>query len=300
MNSRFLNKVSQLAEKYIFPPSIYCISCGAIIDDTRCYSLCDSCMHEFKWITGATCKVCGKSLGHEITAAYQRQAAAQSNPAPEEQPPAPAPVSAHAPAPAPSIPLPDTCYDCLSVAHVFDCGFSCFGYGSREKAPILKLKYAEAGYVAKFLGKIMFDRLCQILEEEYGGEIPFDVIVPVPIHKSRLAKRGYNQAELIGEELSRLLGIPQNPGLIERTKATVKMNGLDTVGRSSNIEDAFQPTSQGQALLPGQSVLIVDDIYTTGSTADAVATALKKAGAEKVYLITLASGSNYLRSGLEG
>lgn len=251
------------------------MSCGAIIDSSRTYSLCDECMDAFKWNIGDTCEVCGKSLGKKSEHRKRK-----------------------------------ICYDCQGTHHYFDKGFSCFGYGSREKAPIIALKYGEAGYLGKILGDIAYDRI--MLEiEKLGGEIFFDYIVPVPIHKERLATRGYNQAELVGRRLSKRLGIPQLNNCLGRAKNTRKMNGLDSIDRVSNVEGAFFVTKEGKRILgeqgknldfpsnakadEGVRILLLDDIYTTGATADEAAKTLKEAGASKVFLLSLASGSNYYR-----
>ncbi len=258
--------ISELAEKLLFPPDLYCISCGAVIDGSRTYRLCDECMAEFQWITGPSCKVCGKALGHN----EERRALAKAFEGAGDA----------------------LCADCIRSSHNFDRGISCVSYGPREKAPLMRLKYGEGGYLGKILGDIMYDKLMQDIEEG-GGEIPFDFIVPVPLHPKRLARRGYNQASLMAGRISERLGVPLICDAVARTKATEKMSRLGAGSRSCNLAGAFRVTASG-APLAGSSVLLVDDIYTTGNTADAVSSVLKAAGARRVCILTFASGSNYI------
>ena len=264
----------EILKKYVFPEGLYCISCGAIIDGSRTYHLCDECMAGFSWITGEACSLCGKSMGHADARRNISLAAANlGNPGrgPEAE---------------------ILCHDCMVHPHSFDRGFSCVSYGEKEKQPLMKLKYGGAGYLGETLGKIMYDRLIQALGEE-GGEIPFDTVIPVPVHPKRLALRGYNQAALMGKSLAELLQLPFEAEALRRVKATEKMSGLGAEKRVENLEGAFEITKKGRALA-GQKILLVDDIYTTGNTADAAAAVLKSAGIDRVYLATFASGSNFV------
>lgn len=112
------------------------------------------------------------------------------------------------------------------------------------------------------------------------------IIIPVPIHKDRLNKRGYNQAALIARSLSLLTGIPANEEFVIRTKKTKAQKELDKNARRKNLAEAFKYV--GTQKVPPR-VLIVDDIFTTGNTADAIAAVLKENGAEKVYVATIAN-----------
>ena len=117
-----------------------------------------------------------------------------------------------------------------------------------------------------------------------------DVLVPVPIHASKLRVRGFNQAELIAEELGKATGIPVDTQSLERTVKTVPMKELDNVQRRKNLENAFKVA---QNIVKYKKVLIVDDIYTTGATLDACATILKSAGVAEVYGLSLCIGNGF-------
>lgn len=119
-----------------------------------------------------------------------------------------------------------------------------------------------------------------------------DLIVPVPIHKKKKRKRGYNQAELLGKELSLCLNIPWNTGGIVRRKNTKPLKDLQPSERRKNLWDAFYIAPDKRHFFEGKRVLVVDDIYTTGSTMDEMARTLKAAGAIKIYFVTLSSGGN--------
>jgi len=118
-----------------------------------------------------------------------------------------------------------------------------------------------------------------------GGLFPVDCIVPVPLHPRRLRERGYNQAALIADKLAREINLPILPDVLVRSRMTETQTRLDTSGRRKNVAGAFtaHPSQVG-----GRSVLLIDDVCTTGSTLQACADALRVAGAAQVYAMTLA------------
>jgi hypothetical protein len=111
--------------------------------------------------------------------------------------------------------------------------------------------------------------------------------MPVPLHKKRRRARGYNQAELIAEGLGRAFEIPVDAASLIRKKNTVPQKELDRQGRMQNMKNAFM---LADSFLPVRTILLVDDIYTTGSTLDAAAFALKQRGVQKVYFLTISIG----------
>lgn len=113
------------------------------------------------------------------------------------------------------------------------------------------------------------------------------VIVPVPLHAARLRARGFNQASVITTSLSRQLGLPVNDTSLIRTSHSDKYRaGLDVKGRSDTVASAFEVVHPG--LVRGERILLVDDVFTTGATADACSGVLMEAGAEVVNVLTLA------------
>lgn len=116
-----------------------------------------------------------------------------------------------------------------------------------------------------------------------------EVLVPIPIHASRRRKRGYNQAELLCRELSRCCGIPTEERLLIRCRKTRVQRTLNDRERRQNVQGAFAVKGD----FPYGSVLLVDDIYTTGSTADAASEALLAAGAKEVYCASICIGKGF-------
>ena len=175
------------------------------------------------------------------------------------------------------------CRDCKKGKHLYDEGCAAFEYDEYMSASIYRFKYNGKREFAAWYGRAMAKNLGPKIRS-YAPK----VIIPVPIHKSRLKKRGYNQAALIAKELSKHVGIPVREDLSKRTVATKVQKDLGAASRQNNLKKAFIVTPN---VVKYETVLIVDDIYTTGSTIDALAGALKAAGVKKVYFATLCIGT---------
>lgn len=115
-----------------------------------------------------------------------------------------------------------------------------------------------------------------------------DGIIGVPLHKSRQRKRGYNQAELLAKELSRLLEVPFYKDLVVRVKNTVPLKELNALQRQNNLKKAFKMRRNDVKLY---TIIIVDDIYTTGQTVEEIARLLRTAGVQQIYVVTVAGGA---------
>jgi ComF family protein len=116
-----------------------------------------------------------------------------------------------------------------------------------------------------------------------GGEA---ILVPVPLHRTRLWARGFNQSALIARELSRRLKIAVDPLLLRRTRRTPPLKGMSPRQRRKTVAGAFRVANK--ATVAGKTVILVDDVLTTGSTAEACARVLKRAGAARVELVSWA------------
>ena len=110
--------------------------------------------------------------------------------------------------------------------------------------------------------------------------------MPVPLHRTRLWTRGFNQSALVARELSRRLKIAADPLLLRRTRRTPPLKGMSPLQRRKTVAGAFR--SPTRRAIAGKTVILVDDVLTTGSTAEACARALKRAGAARVELVSWA------------
>lgn len=174
------------------------------------------------------------------------------------------------------------CKDCRKT-RLFDQGIGIFPYGSVLQESLFKLKYGKRQEYGSFYGQIAAVYSREIIRN-WGVEI----IIPIPLHRKRMEKRGYNQAELIAEALGKTLCIPVDSRLMKRKVNTRPQKELDYRERKQNMKNAF--------FLKGENsyrrILLVDDIYTTGSTIEAAAELLKRNGAENVFFLTIAMGAD--------
>lgn len=128
----------------------------------------------------------------------------------------------------------------------------------------------------------MADEFGDLLKRWKVGEI-----IPVPLHPEKMRKRGYNQAGILADELGKRTGISVNKTCVYRITNTTPQKILGQKERQKNLRRAFAIDRQWR---PGGNVLIIDDIYTTGSTINAIARLLKKMGAKKIYFLTITIG----------
>ncbi|MBQ6786512.1 MAG: ComF family protein [Lachnospiraceae bacterium] len=173
------------------------------------------------------------------------------------------------------------CKDCEKRRHEFEYGFALYDYQSMKNS-IYRFKYSNRSEYAKYYARDIYEHLRSEI-----SAIGADALVPVPLHVSRRTRRGYNQAEVLTKELSKLTGIPCYSNLVKRVKNTVPQKELDVQERQNNLKKAFLIHSDVVKL---NKTIVVDDIYTTGSTIDAVAKGLRQHGVGKVYYLTLCIG----------
>ena len=161
-------------------------------------------------------------------------------------------------------------------------------YDGVLKKLIHQFKYKEKKYLANPLGKLLVDFVEEYLEEER-----FDYIVPIPLEKARQKKRGYNQAELLAQVLGEAVNKPILTHLVKRRKKTKPQFGLKKEERFENLSGAFEISGSDKedvVTIAGKTVLLLDDLATTGATLDECAKILKRAGVSEVYALVLAHG----------
>ena len=172
----------------------------------------------------------------------------------------------------------EVCAACLTKPPRLDRIRAAVAYDDISRSIALRLKYGRKVGLARTMSRYMKPLI---------GELPPEaLLVPVPLHRSRLWRRGFNQSVLVARELSKRTGVPVAVDALTRVRATPPLKGLNMRQRRRTVAGAFRPS--GNVDLRGRTVILVDDVMTTGSTANACARILKRAGAERVDLVSWA------------
>lgn len=179
------------------------------------------------------------------------------------------------------------CFDCARKKRcgsgvTYEQGKSLILYQGPMKKSMYRFKYANKREYSQYYAQLAVD-----LVGEWMMERQIETIVPVPMFSKKQRQRGYNQAEVFAKALSRRIGIPANMKLVRRVRNTTPMKELDDVERKNNLKNAFQIQ---QFIVKYKRILLVDDIYTTGSTVGEVSRVLKEAGVEKIYVLSICMG----------
>lgn len=177
------------------------------------------------------------------------------------------------------------CSDCERKRHYFTQGKAVFVYEGGIRQSLYRFKYSNKREYAGF-----YADEANRLYHEWLIERNIEVIIPIPMYIWKQRLRGYNQAEVFARALEKDTGIPVDTQLIRRIRNTTPQKKLSDVERRGNLKNAFQLRSD---IVKYKQIILVDDIYTTGSTMDAVAKILVAAGVEEVYFICISIGKGY-------
>lgn len=177
------------------------------------------------------------------------------------------------------------CCDCTKRRHAFVQGIGVWGYTKEISRSIYAFKYHNQRDFARIYAEELY-RCCGNIINEWHAQ----VLIPVPLHKDRMRKRGYNQAQLIAKELGRLINLPTDETLLVRNRKTQPQKELNDKERVKNLENAFKIQRN---VVEYKKAILVDDIYTTGTTVDACAKVLIAHGVESVYFVTLCIGRGF-------
>lgn len=177
------------------------------------------------------------------------------------------------------------CYDCSHTLRLFDGGRGIFLYQGDVKAAMMRFKFHGRREYGEFFGRMML-----FYGQPYVKQIRPQVLIPVPVHKRKYRDRGYNQAQVLAEVISSGLSIPIRTDLVLRTKFTKAQKTLNPKERKKNLEKAFEVRPEAGIY---RRILLIDDIYTTGSTVNAIAGKLKSQGVEQVFFLTACIGSGF-------
>ena len=310
---RLIRRLIHELDEAIFPSSIYCECCGSLIDRSRTYSLCDDCIKQFHWITGRTCGKCGKAMPdtskgwfcydcmqekhffrkgfscltyglHERELMMGLKYAGRGYLARI---------------------FGDILYDRMEAeirSGLFSPEGECLPGDPRQdraavpielviSVPVSQGRLRKRGYNQS---EVMARRLVQrwqelVREEAAAGTVrirPDDADTGSGLVRSGEAVAG-------SMRMDRLFLAPvYRSDILYRTRETQMLRSLNPTERRMALQGAFAVRESAQPLLAGTNVLLIDDIYTTGATADACSKALLEGGAKDVYLLTLASGGN--------
>ena len=172
----------------------------------------------------------------------------------------------------------DLCAVCLAKPPRIARTRAAVAYDEVSRGLALRLKYGRKIAVAKTMARYM----APLIDGQAGSAL----LVPVPLHRGRLWQRGFNQSAIVARELSRQTGLETDFGLLKRVKRTPPLKGLSLQQRRRAVAGAFKVADH--AAIDGRTVVLVDDVLTTGSTANACARELRRAGAARVELISWA------------
>lgn len=269
------NKILDLCREFLcsllFPRR--CPVCDKILEpEEEKYGIHQKCKRKIYPVYGAVCMHCGRPLGEknhkDSITEYEKYMHMESESAREY------------------------CYDCMKKRYNRNSNIvqakSLYLYRGTMKKTMYRFKYSNKREYAKFFAKQAVQQYGKWIGVE-DTQKHFDVIVPVPMYRPKQRLRGYNQAESFARELSKVTGIPVDINLVQRVSDTTPQKELNDMERKNNLKNAF---STGKSRGNYRCALVVDDIYTTGSTAEAVAFELQKFGIPQIYFLTICIGAD--------
>ena len=224
-----------------------CRLCEQLLTDARRAPICEDCLSSFPPIPPGSCDVCGQPYAFDPE--FPKELA--------------------------------RCPDCRRQRFAFELARSYGLYKESLVRAVLLLKHQQI----EPLGVWFAHRLAEVVHRE-SERMGADVIVPVPLHKQRASERGFNQVDLFGHPLARLLGLPYKPVLLVRSRPRPEKHLLRNEERWEAVRGAFAMRKGGR--VDNLRVLLLDDVMTTGATLDACSRALRQAGAKSVVGLTIA------------
>lgn len=238
--------------QFFFPDNLVCYFCNVELPPKAEEPICAKCNQELVFLEGHLCSKCGRYIDE----AYDQYE-----------------------------PYSFKCKECQEQFHFFAKHRSFTLYDGKIKEALMGLKYKRQVYQGVFLGK----KLAQLIRSD--AELQnFDFVVPVPAHYWRQLKRGYNQSEILADQMCRALNVQRSVKMIKRIRSTKKLKNLGRESRKMMLKSVFLVKSEWIEHVKGKTIMLVDDIYTTGATLNACSQALYEAGADKIVCVTVARG----------
>ncbi len=173
------------------------------------------------------------------------------------------------------------CAACIAKKPPYDKAVAVFIYNDKSSDLITYFKYGDKIHAASTFAELMYNKCRDQIDDA-------DIIIPVPLHPKRLLRRRYNQSALISNHINRLSGVDTIPDLMSRKKNNVPQASLSKKERLQNVKGAFSIKKKYINILQNKNIILIDDVMTTGATVSECAKVLKKSGASKVEIITLA------------
>jgi ComF family protein len=241
----------------VFPKDLYCVSCGRPLPKNpgNGLALCEECLNEFPWVSGRLCNKCGRPLAEENQSVF--------------------------------------CRECKKTGErYFRKAMACSVYSGKAAELVREMKYRGKAWYSDTISSLMAFRYFAEADPE-TGELPvYDFIVSVPMSAVKKAHRGYDQTELIAAGLSRKINVPYLKKVLRRVRDTDVMSSLSAYERRMNLDEAFLVPYDMIQIAEGKRILLADDVYTTGSSADACAKTLLASGAGSVDVIVFGIGAD--------
>jgi ComF family protein len=237
----------------LFPAD--CRLCGAPLIKISRLPVCEECLDGVRPISGGLCSICGERIASPYAV-----------------------IDSH------GAPLCGLCRR-LKPAYVKAAAYGSYEGGLRDLIHLLKYEHVRPA--ANVLGRMLAEVISR-LAPDFGGQRP--LVIPIPLHQRKYHERGFNQAELIAQAALKLkpagLDLRLPSGVLKRTRATLSQTGLSSHQRRENMRGAFEVEKNSE--IAGQQVVLVDDVFTTGTTISECARVLQRAGATRIWVATVA------------
>lgn len=290
---------------FFFPQNITCLICQKPIDPNNTYSLCKDCFEEMTFIK-EECHKCGKPVINRIN--FNKSDDEEDNLADEEikeiEDNCIILTGNNESKDAINLKIDDDeeyilekfeeyregygkveekkieytrCKFCENKNFYFDRAISCIEYCDKSKVLVLSLKYYGNTYMSRYIAQVMRDKL------EFE-QLSADYIIPVPLHKKRMRIRGFNQAEKIASYLSEYTNIPIID-CVKRNRNTKRLYALNKFQREKELKNAFEVKEDSEEII-GKRIILVDDIFTTGTTVNEISKKLKIYGVDEIIVLT--------------
>lgn len=234
-----------------------CISCKKIISNGY---FCLECWKKLRFISEPYCKVCGRPFCNSNHYGL-------------------------------------ICVDCLHTKHYYNRSLSVFVYNKTIAKSIFDFKFYRRTFLSKIFAKFLLIKYREISKNNIINNIDvkinnnnIDYIIPVPMHIKKLRQRRFNQSLLIVKDFSKLVNIPYIQDLLIKQKNTVQQVKLNLKKRKTNLRSAFKLNEKYKSKILNKNILIIDDVFTTGTTVNECAKILKHHKVNKVFVLTLARG----------